>query len=86
MLIWCVQMAAHAVPERPVCRSDEDTTMDGEVTVRGGLLYGTGGFCEVSGRAELQFDGPVSVTSVGSVLGLKLDDGPVSQFVEGGFR
>lgn len=59
VLIWSVCFAPGCCLQHEWCRSEQQTAMSGQIKARGGLLYGAGGFCEVSSRNHLQSDGSV---------------------------
>lgn len=61
------RIAADALSEgdggRVIVWAEETTTYHGNITARGGMASGDGGFAEVSGKAALDFDGEVALDS-----------------------
>jgi filamentous hemagglutinin family protein len=56
--------------------ADETTRFNGNISARGGLVSGNGGFVEVSGKQSLDFQGSVDLRSTFGIAGTLLLDPP----------
>jgi hypothetical protein len=59
---------------RAIVWSDDTTRFDGQLSARGGSLAGDGGFAEVSGKQNLQFNGGANLTAAHGAWGTLLLD------------
>ncbi|MEG4069274.1 filamentous hemagglutinin N-terminal domain-containing protein, partial [Microcoleus sp. Pol11C2] len=59
---------------RVIVWADETTRFNGNITARGGLFSGNGGFVEVSGKQSLDFQGLVDLRSTFGIAGTLLLD------------
>src|SRR6476661_1064332 len=59
---------------RVIVWADETTRFNGNITARGGLFSGNGGFAEVSGKQSLDFQGLVDLRSTFGIAGTLLLD------------
>ena len=59
---------------RVIVWADETTRFNGNISARGGLFYGNGGFAEVSGKQSLDFQGLVDLRSTFGIAGTLLLD------------
>ncbi|MEG4944070.1 two-partner secretion domain-containing protein, partial [Microcoleus sp. F4-D5] len=59
---------------RVIVWADETTRFNGNITARGGLFSGNGGFVEVSGKQSLHFQGLVDLRSTFGIAGTLLLD------------
>src|SRR5919199_2936915 len=59
---------------RVIVWADEATRFNGNITARGGLFSGNGGFAEVSGKQSLDFQGLVDLRSTFGIAGTLLLD------------
>ncbi|MEG4366296.1 filamentous hemagglutinin N-terminal domain-containing protein, partial [Microcoleus sp. C2C6] len=59
---------------RVIVWADETTRFQGNITARGGLFSGNGGFAEVSGKQSLDFQGLVDLRSTFGIAGTLLLD------------
>ncbi|MEG4367520.1 filamentous hemagglutinin N-terminal domain-containing protein, partial [Microcoleus sp. C2C6] len=59
---------------RVIVWADETTRFNGNITARGGLVSGNGGFAEVSGKQSLDFQGLVDLRSTFGIAGTLLLD------------
>jgi hypothetical protein len=59
---------------RVIVWADETTRFKGNITARGGLFSGNGGFAEVSGKQSLDFQGLVDLRSTFGIAGTLLLD------------
>ncbi|MEG4829285.1 filamentous hemagglutinin N-terminal domain-containing protein, partial [Microcoleus sp. F8-D3] len=59
---------------RVIVWADETTRFNGNITARGGLFSGNGGFVEVSGKQSLDFQGLVDLRSIFGIAGTLLLD------------
>ncbi|MEG4515079.1 filamentous hemagglutinin N-terminal domain-containing protein, partial [Microcoleus sp. F6_B4] len=59
---------------RVIVWADDTTRFNGNITARGGLLSGNGGFVEVSGKQSLDFQGLVDLRSTFGIAGTLLLD------------
>jgi CHAT domain-containing protein len=59
---------------RVIVWADETTRFKGNITARGGLVSGNGGFVEVSGKQSLDFQGAVDLRSTLGIAGTLLLD------------
>ncbi|MEG3869491.1 two-partner secretion domain-containing protein, partial [Microcoleus sp. Z1_B2] len=68
---------------RVIVWADENTRFNGNITARGGLVSGNGGFAEVSGKQWLDFQGLVDLRSTFGIAGTLLLDPTNITIVEG---
>jgi filamentous hemagglutinin family protein len=63
--------------------ADGQTLFQGQVTARGGQTSGDGGFVEISGKANLRYDGNVNTTAPKGAMGTLLLDPKTIRIVAG---
>ncbi len=68
---------------RVIVWADETTRFNGNITARGGLFSGNGGFVEVSGKQSLDFQGLVDLRSTFGIAGTLLLDPTDITIIEG---
>jgi hypothetical protein len=69
---------------RVIVWADETTRFNGNISARGGLFSGNGGFAEVSGKQSLDFQGLVDLRSTFGIAGTLLLDPTDITIISGG--